>query len=308
MDFVLLEIKNLNVSYNKIKTINNVSFSVNSNTIVGIVGESGSGKSTLLKSIMGLLGSNGKIDSGKILLDEKEIDYSSSRSFDKVRGKHISMIFQQPELSLDPTQTIISNFYEVLANSYNLDKKSAKEKAKQLLNELELFDEERILNSYPFELSGGINQRVAIALAMALEPKIILADEPTSALDVTVQIQVINNLMKLKSKTSILLVTHNIGVVGYMADTVGIMYKGKIIEWGDKKEILTNPVHPYTKALIACVPTVGGSAPQFVDKISLEKNIHDFINEIKKEVSIEQAYCSYLNISNTSNEHLIFIP
>ncbi|MGM9534049.1 MAG: ABC transporter ATP-binding protein, partial [Intestinibacter sp.] len=188
--------------------------------------------------------------------------------FRDIRGNDIAMIFQHPELMLDPIMSIGNLFYETMkVHDENISKDEALKRAKDILIELNLEDVDRILDSYPFELSGGMCQRVAIGMAMVNNPKLLLADEPTSALDVTVQLQVVETLIKMreKYKTSILIVTHNMGVVAKMVDKIGVMYGGKIVEWGDRDSVLKNPLHPYTKALIKAIPKMDCKLPEGID-------------------------------------------
>lgn len=262
----MLEVKELCVSYGTVSTVKDVSFAVGAGEIVGLVGESGSGKSTVVRSILGLLPANGKITSGKIVFQGQNITGTDRKGWTKLRGKQISMIFQHPQLSMDPVFTVGTQLCECMKEVQGTGKKEALEKAKELLEDLKLNDPERILKSYPFELSGGMSQRVAIAMAMANNPKLLLADEPTSALDVTVQLQTIDVLMELRKKygTSILLVTHNMGVIAHMADMVGVMYQGELVEWGKREEILKEPAHPYTRALIRAIPSMNGKLPEYI--------------------------------------------
>ena len=256
----MLTINNLNISYDNIPIVRDVSLTINKGEIIGIVGESGSGKSTLLRAIMGVLGDDGKIDNGSIIFDEKDLLKKENKN---IYSKDISMVFQQATLYLDPITIIEKQFLEIMKNN----KENKKEKHKNivnLLNSLHLEDAERILKSYPFELSGGINQRVSLGLAMINKPKLILADEPTSALDVTVQAQVVQTLKELRNNfnTSIIMVSHNMGVIANIADIIGVMYYGHLVEIGPKKEILQNPRHQYTKQLLKSVPNLNGDIPK----------------------------------------------
>ena len=262
----MLEVKELCVSYGTVPTVKGVSFAVGAGEIVGLVGESGSGKSTVVRSILGLLPANGKITSGKIVFRGQNITELDKKGWTKLRGKQISMIFQHPQLSMDPVFTVGAQFCECMKEAQGTGKKEALEKAVELLKDLKLTDPERVLKSYPFELSGGMSQRVAIAMAMANNPSLLLADEPTSALDVTVQLQTIDVLVELRKKygTSILLVTHNMGVIARMADLVGVMYQGELVEWGRREEILKEPAHPYTRALIRAIPSMNGKLPEYI--------------------------------------------
>ena len=255
----MLNIDHLNISYNHTPAVQDLSLAVGAGQIVGIAGESGSGKSTMLRSIIGLLGREGKIISGDIWFENRQLQLLGEKEMEKIRGKDISMIFQQPESSFDPVATIGKQFCEALRVHEKISKKEALGRGMELLKKLHFPDPKRIMNSYAFELSGGMCQRAAIALGMVCNPKLLLADEPTSALDVTVQSQTADALMELRENfgTAILMVTHNIGVIAYMADYVGIMYKGKLVEWGKKEEILLEAEHPYTKALIRAIPRFG---------------------------------------------------
>lgn len=262
----MLEIKNLCISYGKIPTVKDVSFAVETGQIVGLVGESGSGKSTVVRSILGLLAKTGKITSGDIFFAEQKISGFGRKDWTKIRGKEISMIFQHPEHSLDPVVTIGDQFGECMKAVSKTGKQEALGRALVLLDDLHLEDPVRVLKSYPFELSGGMSQRVAIAIAMANSPKLLLADEPTSALDVTVQAQTINVMMELRERygTAILMVTHNMGVIARMADMVGVMYHGELVEWGTRQDVLKNPAHPYTRALIRAIPAMDGKLPESI--------------------------------------------
>ncbi len=252
----MLEIQNLCISYGGRETVKDVSFAVQPGQIVGIVGESGSGKSTILRSLLNLLPGNGKITSGKLFFHGQELTGISEKDWRRIRGKEISMIFQHPMESLDPTERIGSQFCESMKAVQGIGKKEAFSKAEELLSDLGLDDPKRVLNSFPFELSGGMCQRAAIAMAAANGAELILADEPTSALDVTVQAQTIEVLKKLRDRngTSILLVTHNMGVVANMADFLGVMYQGELVEWGTVQKVLHDPEHEYTKKLIRAIP------------------------------------------------------
>ncbi|MDO4633128.1 MAG: ABC transporter ATP-binding protein [Eubacteriales bacterium] len=264
----MLELKQLCISYGDLQTVKDVSFTVNSGQIVGIVGESGSGKSTTIRSILGILPGNGKITSGEILFDHQNLAKYTKKDWTRVRGREIAMIFQHPAESMDPVVRIGDQFYESMRAVQKTDRRTAMARAKELLTELQLEDTERILRSYPFELSGGMCQRVAIAMAMANGSRLLLADEPTSALDVTVQAQTIKVLLGLREKygTSILLVTHNMGVVAHMADMVGVMYHGELVEWGSRDQVLNYPTHEYTRRLIRAIPKMQQGEDNFGER------------------------------------------
>ena len=239
------------------------------NQIISIVGESGSGKSTLIRAILKLLPMGGEIESGNIFFLGKDILSLNKNELNSLRGKDIGMIFQDPNSTMDPIKTIEKQFIEYilehnniskkeaieLAKHNDISKKEAIELAKEYLLKLNLTDVDRVLKSYPFELSGGMKQRVAIAMAMAQSPRLLLADEPTSALDVTVQAQVIKELKRIREnfKTAIILVTHNMGVAAYISDKIAVMKNGEIIEFGDKEQIIKNPQKEYTKSLLNAI-------------------------------------------------------
>ena len=266
MNREILNLKNLSVSYGDINILKDIDLSLKEGEILGIVGESGSGKSTLIKSIMGILDENASID-GEINFEGKDLTSLSLKDYRKIKGNEISMIFQNPTEYFNPTRKISKQFIETIRSHNDISKQEIQKKAINTFKFLGLQDGKKIWNSYPFELSGGMNQRVAIALSIMLEPKILLADEPTSALDVTVQAQVVKELLKLRQKlnTSIILVTHNIGVASYMSDNIGVMYGGRIIEYGESEELINNPKHPYTKMLINSVPVINGNIPNGIE-------------------------------------------
>ena len=267
MNGEILNLKNLSVSYGDINILKDIDLSLKKGEILGIVGESGSGKSTLIKSIMGILDENASID-GEINFEGKDLASLSLKDYRKIKGKEISMIFQNPTEYFNPTRKISKQFIETIRSHNDISKQEIQKKSINTFKFLGLQDGKKIWNSYPFELSGGMNQRVAIALSIMLEPKILLADEPTSALDVTVQAQVVKELLKLRQKlnTSIILVTHNIGVASYMSHNIGVMYGGRIIEYGESEELINNPKHPYTKMLINSVPVINGNIPNGIER------------------------------------------
>lgn len=273
----ILNLKNLSVSYGDIDILKNIDISLNKGEILGIVGESGSGKSTLIKSIIGLLDNNASTY-GNINFEGKDLTSLSLNDYRKIRGSKISMIFQNPTEYFNPTRKIGKQFIETIRSHKEVSKQDIQKKSIETFKFLGLNDSKKVWDSYPFELSGGMNQRVAIALSIMLEPNLLLADEPTSALDVTVQAQVVKELLKLREKlnTSIILVTHNIGVVSYMADNIGVMYGGRIIEYGASKEVINNPKHPYTKMLISSIPIINGEMPKSIEENPINfKNIKD---------------------------------
>lgn len=255
----ILEYRNVDIHYGKKQVIENVSLSMKPGEILGIVGESGSGKSTLIRAAMGLLGEGGTVTQGQILyqgtnttIDMTQIHGEEMR---RLRGAEIAMIFQNAGASLCPIRTIEEQLYEAVLEHESISKGEIRDRALELFEQLRFTNGEQILKSYPFEFSGGMNQRVGIVLAMVLRPRLLLADEPTSALDVTVQLQVLREMKKLRDMygTSIVLVTHNIGVVNYLTDHVAVMHQGKPVEYGTKEDVLNHPQDAYTKKLIGSV-------------------------------------------------------
>lgn len=259
----MLQIKDITIEYHGKPVVEHVSLSVSPGEIVGIVGESGSGKSTVLRSILNLLGKGGRITSGSILFQGKELNSLSDKDFRKIRGKEIALIYQHPALSFDPTIRLEKQFLEAGRVHGMKEKARVLEKAKRLLQQMRFDDPGRVLHSYPFELSGGMCQRAAIAMAMLHDPALLLADEPTSALDVTVQAQVVDTMMELRERTgtAILIVTHNMGVAAHMSDKIGVMNKGKLEEFGTAEKILHQPEQEYTRNLIAAIPKMDGTLP-----------------------------------------------
>lgn len=257
----LLEIKSLTVKYDSEgNVVENINVDVGYREIVVIVGESGSGKTTLIRSIINLLSPSAEVVSGKIIFDGRNIREYNKEQWRNLRGNEIAMIFQNPGSYLNPIIKIGKQFIESIRNHKDISKAEAIKKAKETLEKMHFDDSDRIMNSYPFQLSGGMKQRVAIAMAMAIEPKLILADEPTSALDVITQAQIINELMELRNKfdTSIIIVTHNIGCAAYMADRIMVMNSGEIVEYDSKSEVITQPKMEYTKQLLVAIPELKG--------------------------------------------------
>lgn len=252
----LLSYQSVEVSFNGQAVTHDVSFSLHAGEILGIVGESGSGKSTLLKAAMGLLGSNGMVTRGDILFGGKNLPDLTESELRSVCGAQIGMIFQDSGASLCPIRTIGAQIYESMSAHMEITKEQAKDKALALFEKLQFKNGQRIWDSYPFELSGGMNQRAGIAIAMLMEPKVLLADEPTSALDMAVQKQVVEEMLRLRELfgTAIILVTHDIGVVSAMGDTVLVLKQGQVMEYGKAAKVLQTPQNDYTRQLLAAVP------------------------------------------------------
>ena len=240
-----ITIKNLKKYFAEIKAVDDISFTVQKGELFGFLGVNGAGKSTLLKATMGLLSDDAKIIEGKILFEE---DNLLEKGLDCYRGKKIGMIFQNPLTYFDDYQNIEEHFYESLHTHFKYSKKQSREIAIHYLKQMGL--EETILNKYPFELSGGMAQRVMIALVLCLQPSLVLADEPTSSLDVVIQKQILDYLLNLKKQTTFVFVTHNIQVARYIADQIVVIKDGMIVEKGNVETLFNAPKHPYTKSLL----------------------------------------------------------
>ncbi len=251
----ILKIDHLSITYDGIKSaVDDVSFSVKKGEIIGIVGESGSGKSTILHSILGLL-PPGARQKGVCEILGKGYEERTAKEWKQLRGSEVAMIFQDTGRYMNPISRVGKQYTDFLKIHGIKDKKECLAIEQDMLSRVHLTDTDRVLHSYPFELSGGMRQRVGIAMAMSLKPQILLADEPTSALDVTVQAQVIYEMMELRRKygTTIVIVTHNMGVAAYMSDKIGVMQNGKLVEWGKTEDIIENPKQEYTKSLLDAV-------------------------------------------------------
>lgn len=256
----LLEIKDERLSFftpaGEVKALNGVSFSMEEGEVLGIVGESGSGKSVTAYSIMGLTAYPGKLVGGTVRFNGHEIEKMTEKEFRKIRGNEVSIIFQDPMTSLNPVYTIGNQIVEVILLHTNKTKKEAYERARELLELVGINEPTKRLKQYPHELSGGMRQRVMIAIALACEPKLLIADEPTTALDVTIQAQILELIQELRKKLgmSIIMITHDLGVVASMCEKIAVMYAGHIVEYGTADEIFYNPSHEYTKGLIKSIP------------------------------------------------------
>ena len=256
----VLEVKNLEVNFRtysgEVKAVRDISFDVFEGETLAIVGESGSGKSVTVKAIMGLLSANGYYKGEEILFDGKDIAKMQEKDLHSIRGNRIAMVFQDPMTSLDPTMKIGKQIMEVIRLHQKTSRAEAYEKAIKLIELVGISDPKERMNQYPHQFSGGMRQRIVIAIALACEPKILIADEPTTALDVTIQAQILDLMKDLQKKigASVIFITHDLGVVANVADRVAVMYAGRIVEVGTADEVFYDPRHPYTWGLIASMP------------------------------------------------------
>ncbi len=257
---MLLEVENLQTEFKvkrgTVKAVNNVSFGVEKGEILAIVGESGSGKSVTSLSVMGLIREPGKVTGGKIIFDGENLVGKSNKEMNKIRGDKISMIFQEPMTSLNPVYKIGDQIMESILTHTDLSKEEAKKTAIKMLDLVGIPSPEQRMEDYPHQMSGGMRQRVMIAMALSCNPQLLIADEPTTALDVTIQAQILELIDKLRNKIgmAVMLITLDFGLVAESADRVGVLYCGKIVEQPDVKDIFTDPLHPYTKGLLASIP------------------------------------------------------
>ena len=271
----LLEVKNLHTYFKTkkgiVKAVNDVTYSLDAGKTLGIVGESGSGKSVSAMSIIKLLDGNGYIESGSITFDGKDILQCTDKEMYHIRGNEISVIFQEPMTSLNPVFTVERQIGETLQIHQNMTKKEARKKAADLLADVKIPNPERVAKQYPFQLSGGMRQRVMIAMALACKPKLLIADEPTTALDVTIQAQILKLMNDLKAQmgTSILFITHDLGVIHEMADEVAVMYCGQIVEKAPARTIFHDGTysHPYTEGLMTSIPQLNTPKGEKLDAI-----------------------------------------
>ena len=286
MSNFLLNINNLNVEFTakgkKIKVLSDVSFNLGYGETLGIVGESGCGKSMTALSIMNMIPNPpGRISSGSIYLNNEDLLKAPKQRLNEIRGNEISMIFQEPMTSLNPVFTIGKQLIETIIKHKRISKKEANEQAKDLLAQVQIPSPQNKLKEFPYQLSGGMRQRVMIAMALACNPKIIIADEPTTALDVTVQAQIFDLLHEIKEKfsTSIILITHDFGVITEMADKVMVMYAGHKIEEGKLKDIVGDPKHPYTIGLLNSMPEIKNDVNDLKNELpELAGNVPDLFN------------------------------
>ncbi len=281
----LVDIKNERLSFftpaGEIKALNDVSIHLAEGEVLGIVGESGSGKSVTAYSLIGLTAYPGRLIGGSIVFDDHRIDELSEKEMLKLRGNDISIIFQDPMTSLNPVYTIGNQIREVILLHTNADAKEAQAQAIELLKLVGINEPERRLKQYPHELSGGMRQRVMIAIALACKPKLLIADEPTTALDVTIQAQILELMMQLKNKLgmAIIMITHDLGIVANMCEKIAVMYAGRIIEYGTTEEIFYHPKHEYTKGLLKSIPRL--DAKEHERLVPIEGTPVDLLNPPK---------------------------
>ena len=256
---MLLEVKDLNISYGDKLTVSGVNLELNTGEIMSIVGESGSGKTTVIRAIMGCLPGRGHVTGGSIIFEGRDMLKNTPEEWRQLCGREMSMIFQDSGNMINPIRRVGEQFVDYIrTHAPEKTKAEAAEMAKDMLNKVRLPNPESIMQSYPFELSGGMRQRVGIAMAMVFRPKLLLADEPTSALDVTTQAQIIRQIVDIRNEfgVAVILVTHNLGVASYVSNKLVVMKNGRVVESG-KREVISDPQDAYTKELLAAVPVVG---------------------------------------------------
>lgn len=278
----LLEVKDLKTYFytdeGVVKSVDGVSFSVDKGETLGVVGESGCGKSITSMSIMQLIGKPGKIVNGEIDFKGENLLNKDKEEMRKIRGKEIAMIFQEPMTSLNPVYTVGQQIMEAVLIHEDMTKEQTRERAIQMLDLVKIPDAEKRLNSYPHEFSGGMRQRVMIAMALSCNPEFLICDEPTTALDVTIQAQILNLINELKEKTgtAVMMITHDLGVISEVADNVMVMYAGQVVEYTDVDTVFEKPLHPYTQGLISCIPKLGGQE----EKLSTIKGMVPSFNDM----------------------------
>ena len=258
----MLKIDNITIAYKDVPTVMDFSLHMAQGQIVSLVGESGSGKTTVIRAVLGLLAGGGKVTKGDILFNGTSLLSNTPEQWRNLRGSEISMIFQDSGAMMNPTRRIGSVFTEYLQTREKISKKDAWAKGEEMLGKMRLPSPDNIMKSYPFQLSGGMRQRVGIAMGMTYQPKLLLADEPTSALDVTTQAQIVRQMMELRDDygTGIIVVTHNLGVAAYMSDYIVVMKDGRIEDQGDRDHILHHSENEYTRKLLSAVPSMGGKS------------------------------------------------
>ena len=297
----LLEINNLSVDFpsrrGQVAAVNEVSITVAKGEVLGLVGESGAGKSTVGNSVINLLEPPGYISGGEIIFDGSRIDQLSNEEMRKIRGAKIGTIFQDPQTSLNPLMTIGKQLSETLIETLKISGSSAREKSIELLDSVGIPNPEPRLDAYPHQFSGGMRQRVVIALALAGDPDLIIADEPTTALDVSIQKQILDLIKSLckQRNLGVIIVTHDIGVIAEIADRVAVMYNGQLVEEGEVKQVLQKPKHEYTKSLISAVPSGDQKLHRFT--------VVDYIDGSEEKVTLENVSDHWLSNNKSSETH-----
>lgn len=282
MSQYLVDIKNERLSFftpaGEVKALNDVTIHLNEGEVLGIVGESGSGKSVTAYSLMGLTAYPGRLIGGTLEFNGHKVHEMNEKQMQKIRGNEVSIIFQDPMTSLNPVYTIGNQIKEAILLHTNKSKKEAEARAIELLELVGINEPKKRLKQYPHELSGGMRQRIVIAMALACEPKLLIADEPTTALDVTIQAQILELMMELKDKLgmAIIMITHDLGVVASMCERIAVMYAGRIIEYGTTDDIFYNPKHEYTKGLIRSIPRLDTKEKERL--VPIEGNPIDLLN------------------------------
>lgn len=313
---LLLTVENLCIDFIKekkpMRAVDNVSFSINQGEVLGIVGESGSGKSVTVTSILKLLPNNARYAEGKILFQNQDLLKMKEKEIRKIRGNQISMIFQDPMTSLNPVFTVENQLVEAIRLHNNVSKKEAKKEAIRLLDLVGITDAEKRIKLYPHEFSGGMRQRVMIAMAISSNPAVLIADEPTTALDVTIQQQIIRLLKELQTKinTSIVFITHDLEVVADIADKIMIMYAGEVVESGPTELIFQQPLHPYTRLLIDAIPKSNkkaGRLPTIVGNVPSLGDIDPSVCRFKDRIPwiAESAHEANPQLREVAPEHFV---
>ena len=303
----LLEVKNLCVNFGtyggEVQAVRGVTFDLHKGETFGLVGESGSGKSVACKTIMRILSSNGYIKNGQILFDGKDLTKISEKDMEKVRGKDIAMIFQDPMTSLNPTMTIGKQIMEPIIKHQGFSKEDAKKRAIELIELVGISDAEKRFKQYPHQFSGGMRQRIVIAISLACNPKVLIADEPTTALDVSIQAQVVNLLRKLQKENGLtyLFIAHDLSMVKYISDRIGVMYKGKLVELASSDDLYENPLHPYTKSLLSAIPLPDPDYEKTRKRIKYNPSIHNYSTESPEWIEIRPGHFIYASKSELIN-------
>jgi len=270
----LLEVNNLRITFatreGKVRAVSDVSFALKRGERLAIVGESGSGKSVMSMALMQMIARSGEIEAGEVILNGRNLLQLSINEMRQVRGKEVAIVFQDPSTSLNPVMTVRDQIVPPLKQHLGLDDEAANARAIELLAATGIPDPERNINTYPHQLSGGMRQRVMIAIAISCKPDLLIADEPTTALDVTIQAQIVALLKRITEEqdSSVIFVTHDMGLVARFADRVAVMYAGRIVEIGAVRELFANPQHPYTRGLLGSIPSIEGELPDRLTQIS----------------------------------------